>query len=103
MNDYSAWLIERRDMGMPHWLKFDLHGFPEWTPDANQACHFSRRRDAESMAVAESFEMFVCDHGWPGLTLKNFGCLKCNYPLDSFSVNAKCPGCGRFVEPAEAE
>ena len=58
-----AWLIEKKDRdGRPMWAAFN-EGFVNWEYDANKACRFCRREDAEQMADSESCDS-VTQHGF---------------------------------------
>lgn len=99
--EYSAWLVENRSNGQ-RYLTFDpIDGTVDWTTNADDACHFSRRVDAEKFAQSEVLELHICSHAWPGLDFREWRCPKCNHDLDSFYTNRECPGCGVKVEAYE--
>ena len=58
-----GWLIEKKDAdGRPMWAAFSDGGV-DWKYDANDACRFSRRSDAEQMAYGEDVEC-ITEHAF---------------------------------------
>ncbi len=60
----AGWLIERIDWnkGCPVWAVFK-RGKLTWTSDPNEACRFSRCKDAEQMAPDNCA---ITEHEWDG-------------------------------------
>lgn len=60
-----AWLIENRDSETVY-LTGDPSGyFPNWTADSLEAIRFSRRIDAERVAVIfDDLDIHICEHQW---------------------------------------
>ena len=50
LGDGPVWMVERKDMGIPLWLRWRRIGKnpPEWTSDANLADHFKQSERAEA-------------------------------------------------------
>lgn len=68
-NDYTAWLVEKRDHPTMKPAYLALNDMIEivWVPDADDAVHFTRRADAERMCEhGELHDLAICDHSWPG-------------------------------------
>lgn len=49
MSDYTAWLIEINDSATSRPVYFHFEHDDDWTQDHDQACHFSRKQDAEKV------------------------------------------------------
>lgn len=66
MKEQTAWLIERRDIGQPHWLAYS-QGVWSWTNEASDATKFADEKSAQNIAYAhrEVFPIYVCEHSWP--------------------------------------
>lgn len=68
-NDYTAWLVEKRDHPefKPAYLALDDMIEIVWVPDADDAVHFARKADAERMCEhGELHDLAIVDHMWPG-------------------------------------
>lgn len=57
---YYCWLIERRDLPQPEWFGADCF----WHKNANDACWFARKEDAEQSAGECPHDVIVCEHGF---------------------------------------
>lgn len=64
-DDYVAFVVERRDGGL-RYLAFDNALNVVWVPEADDAVHFTRRSDAESLVdnVPDHWDIHICDHEW---------------------------------------
>ena len=56
--DDTRWLIERGTKDGPEWVYFTDTG-AKWTKDADKACGFCRRSDAEQLAYGDECEMIT--------------------------------------------
>jgi hypothetical protein len=59
-----GWLIERRDMNMPHWLTVINEMF-DWTTDSTIAIRLCRREDADRLAeIFSNEDIAVTENSW---------------------------------------
>lgn len=66
MSDYSAWLIEIQEGGVPHYFKMSDDGENDWTADCNDALHLSREQDAWSIIRFYGWTRArASEHLWP--------------------------------------
>lgn len=62
--DYTVWLLEKEERGRILYLYYDEWGF-KFTPDANEAIHFARRKDADAVGGGIEDFLRIVEHMWP--------------------------------------